>query len=155
MPTFDYTFTVDAPQAAVVAFHHDTSVLKTLTPPPIIVQIHSYEPLSEGSVANFTLWFGPIPIHWKAVHSNVDETGFTDTQDRGPLKRWRHTHRFSAVSDNVTMVSEHIEYEYKSGIRGLIGRLLFSPPSLTLLFTSRKLITRRMISRSLLKEQIA
>jgi ligand-binding SRPBCC domain-containing protein len=155
MPTFDYTFTVDAPQAAVVAFHHDTSVLKTLTPPPIIVQIHSYEPLSEGSVANFTLWFGPIPIHWKAVHSNVDETGFTDTQDRGPLKRWRHTHRFSAASDNVTIVSEHIEYDYKSGILGLIGRLLFSPPALTLLFTSRKLITRRLIGRSLLRGQIA
>lgn len=154
MPTFDYSFTVDAPQEAVVAFHHDTSVLKTLTPPPIFVQIHSYEPLGEGSVANFTLWFGPFPIYWKAIHSNVDEKGFTDTQARGPLKRWQHTHRFSAVSDDVTRVSEHIEYEYKSGIRGLIGRLLFSPPALTLLFNSRKLITRRAIGRSLLKGQI-
>lgn len=149
MPEFDYTFTVDVPQAAVVAFHHDTSVLKTLTPPPIFVQIHSYEPLGEGSEANFTMWFGPFPIHWKAIHTNVDENGFTDTQVRGPLKRWQHTHRFSAVSDEVTQVSEHIDYEYEGGIRGLTGRLLFSKPALYLLFTARKLITRRKIGRAM------
>lgn len=149
MPEFDYTFTVDASQAAVVAFHHDTRVLKTLTPPPIFVQIHSYEPLGEGSEANFTMWFGPFPIHWKAIHTNVDESGFTDSQARGPLKRWQHTHRFSALSDEVTQVSERIDYEYESGIRGLTGRLLFSKPALYLLFTARKLITRRKIGRAM------
>ena len=147
MPTFDYTFTVDAPQAAVARFHSDTSALKVLTPPPIFAQIHGFEPLAEGSKADFTLWFGPLPIHWQAVHSNVDENGFTDTQARGPLKRWQHTHRFTAVSDDVTLVSEHIEYEYERGLWGLLGRLLFSPPALTLLFTARKYITRREIGK--------
>lgn len=149
MPVFEYTFTVNASKAAVAAFHHDTSVLKMLTPPPIFVQIHSYEPLAENSVASFTLWFGPFPVHWKAIHSNVDDNGFTDTQARGPLKQWQHTHRFSAVSAEVTRVSEHIDYEYAPGLRGMIGRLLFSKPALYLLFTARKIITRRHLKKKL------
>jgi ligand-binding SRPBCC domain-containing protein len=148
MPTFDYTFTVDAPRSAVRAFHHDTSVLKKLMPPPIFVQIHHYDPLAEGSVAEFTLWFGPFPVRWKAIHSDVGENGFTDTQVNGLLKKWQHTHRFTPISDDVTQVNEHIEYEYESGIRGLIGRLFFSKPALTLLFTIRKLITRREIRKA-------
>jgi len=155
MPTFDFSFTVDAPQEAVVAFHHDTSVLKTLSPPPIFVQIHSYEPLAEDSIANFTLWFGPFPVHWQAIHSNVNENGFTDTQARGPLKRWQHTHRFSAKGDGITQVDEHIDYEYDNGIRGLTGRLLFSKPALYLLFTARKLITRRQINKQVPMGQTA
>ena len=34
MPTFNYEFTVDAPQAAVADFHYRSNV-KTLTPFPI------------------------------------------------------------------------------------------------------------------------
>ncbi len=147
MPVFNYTFTVNAPKATVAAFHHDTTVLKKLTPPPIFVQIHDFEPLAESSVAQFTLWFGPIPIHWEAIHTNVDDSGFTDTQARGPLKRWQHTHRFSELDAEVTLVSEHIEYEYEPGLRGLPGRLLFSKPALYLLFTARRVITRRQIMK--------
>lgn len=145
MPTFDYAFTVNAPLSAVAAFHSDTSALKLLTPPPIIVQIHNTEPLAEGSEATFTLWFGPLPIHWKAVHTDVGEDGFTDTQVRGPLRRWRHTHRFSAVSDDVTLISEHIDYEYRAGMKGLLSRLMYSKASLYLFFTARKIMTRKSI----------
>lgn len=146
MPTFDYTFTVDAPQEAVVAFHHDTSVLKILTPPPIFVQLHSFEPLADGSKAEFTLWFGPFPIRWQVIHTEVNEHGFTDTQVVGPLKSWQHRHHFTALSSNVTEVEEHIEYEYRDGIKGLINRIMYSKASLYLLFTARKIITRKNIS---------
>jgi ligand-binding SRPBCC domain-containing protein len=148
MPSFNYSFAVNASQSVVNDFHHNTSVLKTLTPPPIFIKIHNSEPLREGSIANFTLWFGPFPIRWQAVHTNVDENGFTDTQVRGPLKRWQHTHRFTALGEEVTLVNEHIEYEYRSGIWGLVGRLLFSPAALYLLFTARKLITKRQIGKT-------
>ena len=144
MPTFHYQFTVDAPQSAVAAFHYGASV-KTLTPPPIIAQLHYHEPVAEGSKSNFTLWFGLLPMHWKVVHSDVDQSGFTDTQIRGPLRRWRHRHSFIAQDDGTTLVSEHIEYEYRSGLAGLLSRLIFSRPALTMLFTMRQLITRRLV----------
>ncbi len=145
MPTFDYTFTVNAPLEVVSAFHHDTRVLKTLTPPPIFAQIHSFEPLGEGSLADFTLWFGPLPVHWVARHSNVSVNGFTDTQVDGPLKSWAHTHRFSAVDATTTRVHEHIEYEYADGLAGIANRLMFGKLGLIGLFTARKLITRRKV----------
>ena len=142
MPTFDYTFTVNAPLTAVSAFHHDTSVLKTLTPPPIFAQVHHFDPLGEGAIADFTLWFGPLPVRWQAVHSDVSMNGFTDTQQSGPLKSWQHTHRFTAVSPHTTQIHEHIEYEHDTGWRGILSRLLFAKPGLYMLFTARKLITR-------------
>ncbi len=147
MATFEFSFTVDASLAEVSRFHHDTSVLKRLTPPPIFAQIHEFEPLGENSLASFTLWFGPIPIHWQAVHTDVDEHGFTDTQLRGPLKRWRHTHHFTAIDERTTRVDESIDYEHHAGWKGLLSRLLFSGAALKGLFTARMLITRRLVKR--------
>lgn len=147
MPVFEYRFHVQAPLEAVSDFHHDTSVLKRLMPPPVIVQLHQFEPLGEGSRADFTLWFGPLPIHWTAVHSDVSVNGFTDTQTRGPLRQWVHTHRFSAVDADLTEVHEHLAYEYGSGLWAIVTRLLFNKPALTLMFTYRKWITRRFAGR--------
>ena len=147
MPTFDFSFTVPAPQKAVTEFHYDTSALKTLTPPPMIVQLHDIEPMGEGSVSKFTLWFGPLPIHWTAVHSNVSDSGFTDTQTEGPAKRWAHTHTFTPINDTETKVSEHIEYEHGSGFWGIMTRLLFAKPNLYVMFTYRKLRTRWALSK--------
>ena len=147
MQTFDFSFTVPAPLTAVKEFHYSTSALKTLTPPPMIVQLHDIEPMGEGSVSKFTLWFGPLPIHWTAVHSNVSDHGFTDTQAEGPAKSWSHTHTFTPISDKETKVSEHIEYEHGNGFWGVMTRLLFAKPNLYIMFTYRKLRTRWALNR--------
>jgi ligand-binding SRPBCC domain-containing protein len=130
----------------VRAFHHDTRTLKKLNPPPIIVQLHRVDPLAEGSISEFTLWMGPLPIRWRAVHSQVSEFGFTDTQERGPLAHWQHSHRFEPLDEAATRVHEHIKYRHHPGWRGLFSRLLFGPLSLRLLFAYRKWVTRRAMS---------
>lgn len=144
MNQFRSSFVVDAPLANVAAFHSDTSALKRLTPPPIFVQLHATEPLTEGASAEFTMWFGPLPLRWKAVHSNVDPLhGFTDTQVRGPLAMWEHQHRFTALDSERTRVSDKVLYSYGTGWRGWLNRLLFNPIALRLLFAYRRWITRR------------
>ena len=143
MPTFDYQFIVNAPQDVVADFHHDTSALKKLTPPPTIVQLHKIEPLAEGSVSKFTLWVGLLPLKWVAVHQNVSEQGFTDVQTSGPAKKWEHTHRFIPLSAEETQVTEHIEFEHKSGFWGMVTRTLFAKPNLWIMFTYRKWVTQR------------
>ena len=145
MPVFDFKFRVPATLQAVREFHHDTSALKLLTPPPTIVQLHSIEPLAEGSTSKFTLWVGPIPLHWTAVHQDVTDHGFTDVQTEGPAKKWEHTHRFVPVSDDETEVQEHIEYEHKPGAAGLLTRFLFAKPNLYFMFTYRKFMTIRNV----------
>jgi ligand-binding SRPBCC domain-containing protein len=142
MPVFDYQFTVNASLEAVQQFHHDTSALKRLTPPPTIVQLHEIEPLGEGSTSRFTLWVGPLPLHWTAVHRNVTSSGFTDVQTAGPAKKWEHTHTFVTVDKRTTEIREHIEFEHKGGFWGIVTRILFARPNLFIMFTYRKWSTR-------------
>ncbi len=148
MPLYENRFQVRASPEAVSLFHKDTSALTRLTPPPIFVQIHSIEPLAEGSQSEFTLWFGPLPVRWLAVHSMVDPIhGFTDTQARGPMKRWVHTHSWNAVDAYATEMIEHVDYEHFAGLPGFFTRLLFAPPLLGLMFTYRKWIIKRALER--------
>lgn len=148
MLRFTYEFLVRAPQAAVAQFHHDASTLRRLSPPPLFVQLHRVDPLAEGAIADFTLWFGPLPVRWVAVHSQVSPSaGFTDTQQRGPLRVWRHTHRFEAVDAAVTRVIEQVEYDHHPGLAGLFSRVLFAPPGLRFLFWYRGWVTRRALER--------
>ena len=142
MPVFDYRFLVTAPLEAVRDFHRDTSALKRLTPPPTIVRMHEVEPLAEGSVSRFTLWVGPLPLRWTAVHRNVSEHGFTDIQVDGPAEKWEHTHTFTPLTKDVTEVREDIEHEHKKGLWGRVTRILFARPNLYLMFTYRKWVTR-------------
>ncbi|MBC7966274.1 MAG: cyclase [Fuerstia sp.] len=147
MPVFDFRFTVEAPLAAVSAFHFQTGILKALTPPLMIMQVHRFDPLANGSIGEFTMWMGPIPVRWVAEHSEVSQTGFTDTQTQGPMKFWKHTHRFNSVSPDMTEVHEHIEFEHHSGLRGLWSRILFPRPALIVLFSYRRWATRRAVRR--------
>jgi ligand-binding SRPBCC domain-containing protein len=147
MPVFDYAFTVAAPLESVRDFHRDTSALKRLTPPPTFVQLHAIEPLAEGSVSTFTLWVGPLPLRWTAVHRGVSDHGFTDVQRSGPAATWEHTHTFVPLDEGRTEIREHIEFEHKPGVWGLVTRVLFSKPNLLLMFTYRKWVTRWYLRR--------
>ena len=147
MPVFDYRFTVHASLEAVREFHRDTSALKRLTPPPTFVRIHDVDPMAEGSISRFTLWVGPLPLRWKAVHRDVSERGFTDVQAEGPLSKWEHTHTFAPLSNEVTEIREHIEYEHKKSFSSVVTRILFARMNLYMLFTYRKLVTRRYLRK--------
>lgn len=143
---FSYTFRVNAPLAAVANFHRSTDTLKRLTPFPIIVRIHRLDPLAEQSISEFTLWFGPFPVRWIALHTNVDPLhGFTDTQTRGPLLTWQHTHRFTALSEQQTQIEERIEYRHHPSLKNAWTRLVYAPWMLRILFLYRSLITRRAL----------
>ena len=142
MPVFDYAFTVSAPLDAVREFHRDTRALKRLTPPPVFVRLHRVEPLAEGSVSEFTLWVGPLPLRWTAVHRDVGERGFTDVQVAGPAAAWAHTHSFEPLDTGRTRIREHIEFEHKPGPIGLVTRILFAKPNLLAMFFYRSLVTR-------------
>jgi ligand-binding SRPBCC domain-containing protein len=150
MDSFTFSFTVNAPLDAVARFHHDTRALTRLTPPPIVVQLHRVEPLAEGSISEFTMWIGPLPLRWRALHTHVDPLhGFTDTQTLGPMQHWQHTHTFTAEGPGVTRVHEHVEYQHRTGLRGLFTRLLFARPGLAFMFAYRRLATSRALEHAI------
>jgi ligand-binding SRPBCC domain-containing protein len=145
MKSFTHPFQVRAPLARVAQFHQDTRALKQLTPPPLIVKFNNLQPLGEGSIADFTMWFGPLPIRWVAVHSEVDPiSGFTDTQVTGPFDQWIHRHSFIALDENLTEVHDHIEAQTGKGLpKGLASRFMWF--NLPLLFAYRAWRTKRAL----------
>jgi len=147
MPVFNHRFVVDASLEAVRTFHRDTSILKKLTPPPTFVNVHEFEPLEEGSIARFTLWAGPIPLKWKAIHKNVTNESFTDVQVEGPAKSWAHTHTFERISNEQTAVIDHIEFEHHPGFNGLMTRFLFANMNLKIMFRYRQWVTQRELKK--------
>ena len=148
MPVLIDRYQVLAPLDAVSNFHFDPRAMAHLTPPPVIVQIHSTEPLAENSRTTFTLWFGPLPVKWRARHVRVSrEGGFTDLQEHGPFLRWEHTHAWRADGPDSTEMVEIIHYQHKSGIQGWFTRLLFAPIMLRLMFAYRRGVITRICEK--------
>ena len=145
MRQFHHEFQVSAPVERVAEFHRSTQALKSLTPPPLFVKFNHLERLGEGSKADFTLWFGPLPIRWVAVHSQVDPMeGFTDTQIEGPFQTWIHRHSFEPINDYSTRVIDRIEGQPGSNpFFGLVSRFMWF--TLPILFYYRAKQTRRAV----------
>jgi ligand-binding SRPBCC domain-containing protein len=143
---FRHRFEVQASIEEVERFHGDAQALKWLTPPPIFVRFEKLEPLGEGSIADFTMWLGFLPIRWVAVHRHVSRQGFTDEQVRGPFNRWVHRHRFKAISGRRTSVEDEIDFSLRRhALWGPVG--LAMGINLPLLFLYRAWKTKRILER--------
>ena len=142
---FAREFTVAAHRDKVAQFHRKRQSLVEITPPPIIVRIHSGpEVLSSGDEMRFTLWLGPFPIRWHAAIAAAPG-GFADRQIRGPFAHWVHRHTFIESGEGLTTVRDEIEYTYRRHLLwGLIGRLFVL--GLPALFAYRAWRTRRLLA---------
>ena len=132
----------------MIAFHDEPTVFHKLTPPPVWVQVHEDNRISntEGDL-KFTLWIAFIPIRWHAQHQpGPTEHSFADEMLVGPMQHWRHEHIFEAVEGGVRL-TDRITYAQKPGWRGLLARLAFSKLPLTILFFYRHLRTRRAVEK--------
>lgn len=146
MKRYQHTFRVTKPQEAVAAFHRDPNMLTGLTPPPLKVTPNNLQPVSEGSIADFNLSFGPISVQWVASHSEVDfPNGFSDTQVKGPFDHWHHRHTFIAVEDQITEIIDTIEAQpASSGINWLISHFMWL--NTPILFAYRAYKTRKALN---------
>ena len=143
---YKHTFIVQAPLEKVAEFHRASASMAAITPPPVIVRLHQTpEVLAEGDDMRFTLWLGPLPLHWWAKIFDVSESGFTDKQIEGPFEEWQHQHLFKSLSPQQTMVMDHVQAEPKEHWfwKGF-GRLMWW--NLPILFAFRGWKTRRLLA---------
>jgi len=147
MRHYSHRFQVQASLEAVAEFHRDSRALKQLTPPPLFISFNNVESLAEGSVADFIMWLGPLPIHWVATHSEVDPMqGFTDSQTTGPFDVWVHRHSFESVNDNTTYVIDQVRAKPSNHhFWGIVSRFMWL--TLPVLFAYRSRQTRRALER--------
>jgi hypothetical protein len=89
--------------------------MAAITPPPVIIRVHHAPPvLRDGDEMDFTMWLGPLPIHWLAAIEAVSPDGFTDRQLSGPFAQWIHHHHFTPVDEHTTAVVDEINLSLHS-----------------------------------------
>ena len=124
-------------------FHAQPNAFAILTPPPIFIQMreNKLKSLTDGTV-DFTMWLGPIPLHWIAQHMpGPTQTSFMDRQIVGPMAFWEHQHIFRAVPQGVEL-TDHVTIEHKLGLAGIFSHLMFDGVPLQIFFLYRHLRTR-------------
>lgn len=112
----------------VFAFFADAANLDRLTPPWLHFQILSQLPIvmSTGTRIDYKLKLRGVPLYWQSEITvwNPPYT-FQDVQRRGPYLLWEHTHRFEAVRQGATIVTDEVSYRVPGG--SVINALLVRP----------------------------
>jgi ligand-binding SRPBCC domain-containing protein len=147
--TFEKRSVINTTMERMMDFHEDPKALSKLTPPPIFMQVRRDDrtSLTDGEI-EFTMWFGPLPIRWLAVHEpGPTETSFADRMADGPMAFWRHEHIFEHAEGGVAL-TDRVTIAHKPGLPGLLTRLAFDGVPLRILFFYRHLRTRMAVGQS-------
>jgi len=102
---------IDAPPADVFAWHRSPDALARLIPPWAKVRVESCagEPLAVGTVVTLRL---PLGLRWVARHTALEPGRmFRDEQEKGPFRRWVHTHRFEPAGEGRCRLIDEVEFE--------------------------------------------
>lgn len=120
---FERTTTIAAPLARVFDFFAQPESLAKITPPATRFRIVAGpgRRLREGDRIEYALRVFGLPFRWASRIDGWRENGsFSDVQERGPYKSWRHTHTFREVAGGVE-VHDRVEYELPFGIAGRLA----------------------------------
>lgn len=145
---YSHEFAVAAPLEAVRAFHFQTASMAAITPPGMRVRVNSApEVVAEGREMSFVLHAGPFRIPWTARFSDVNPSGFVDTQVLGPFGEWQHRHRFVEMNSDTTVVIDTIQAcPGKALWSGTVSRAMWV--GLPVLFWYRSRETRRLLEEA-------
>lgn len=138
---------INAPPAAVFAFHESPAALTQLIPPWESMRVvESPGSLAVGSRVVLRGKVGFIPVEWIAIHTEYAPPHlFADRQASGPFAYWLHRHHILDDGEGGTLLRDEIEYELPFG---LIGRYLGAGlirRKLERMFDYRHETTRRLV----------
>lgn len=113
---FQYSSLINASIEKVWQFHERQDILQILTPPWQPVKIIRREGgLDVGTISEFRISLGIIPVHWIARHIKCEPYQlFVDEQIEGPMQSWVHYHQFTAEGGQ-TKLTDTIDYEIPGG----------------------------------------
>jgi ligand-binding SRPBCC domain-containing protein len=121
--TFEQTTVIRAPLAQVFTFFSAPQNLARLTPPKMRFRITNGpgRALREGDLIDYEIRILGIPLHWRTrVTAWRENEMFADVQERGPYRKWLHTHTFREVAAGVEM-HDRVEYEVPLGWLGQLA----------------------------------
>ncbi|MFM8641231.1 MAG: NAD-dependent epimerase/dehydratase family protein, partial [Phycisphaerales bacterium] len=101
-------------------WHFRTGAIDRLLPPWEEVEVlQRPAAMVDGAVARFRMRKAGLWIEWVARHHDVEPgRSFSDTQERGPFRRWTHRHSFLPKDDGTSMLEDHVDYDVPGGVLG-------------------------------------
>jgi ligand-binding SRPBCC domain-containing protein len=116
---------VAASPEQVFAFFSDPGNLARITPEWLRFRIRERPAvLGAGSRLEYRIAWGFVTLTWVTrIVSWSPPVSFTDVEERGPYKKWVHTHVFTAVGGGVRM-EDRVEYALPFGALGRLAHAL-------------------------------
>jgi ligand-binding SRPBCC domain-containing protein len=105
--------TLQLPREQVFAFFADAKNLELITPGHLNFKITSPQPieLRKGALIDYQLSLHGIPMNWRTEITVWDPPRrFVDTQLKGPYSQWIHTHTFTEIDANTTLIEDEVRY---------------------------------------------
>jgi ligand-binding SRPBCC domain-containing protein len=138
---------IQAPIDAVFAWHEQPGALRALTPPKqrlfVLKPLKSLDP---GERTVLLAFAGLMPTLWYVEHvAYIPPHAFVDRQLFGPFWRWEHEHRFAALPDGGTRMTDAVTYELPGGKLGDWLGHAFVERQLDAMFAHRHRVTKAAI----------
>ena len=137
---------IPRPLSQVFPFFAAPQNLEQLTTPWLRFQIREApaRPIQTGDRIRYRIRLMGVPMGWVTLIKDVvPGRSFVDEQERGPYRRWEHTHRFTETDTGVLMEDE-VDYELPLGPLGTLAHALFVQRQLCAIFDYRALALRRI-----------
>ena len=122
MAVFETSLVVDAPLERVFDFSIRPANIARISPPELGLRfVTPLEEFSLGAQFEFKVqaWGTVQTSHFEVVEFGRPNV-FVEIQLKGPMKSWRHEHRFTTNADGQTVVSNRIEFTPPGGLVGLL-----------------------------------
>jgi len=88
-----------------------------------------------------------IPMKWVTKIEKVKQPfSFSDTQLKGPYKKWEHTHSFRSVPGGVEM-TDSVSYEMPMGVLGELAHTIFVKNQIENIFNFRNKILEKLFNQ--------
>ncbi len=130
---------VPRPIEEVFNFFGDAQNLELVTPPHLRFKVlgSTTNPLQAGTLIDYKLQLHGIPFRWQSLIGEWNPViHFSDTQMRGPYKKWHHTHTF-IEQDGGTLIRDHALYRLPFGVPGDTVAYFFVKKDLEKIFSYR------------------
>jgi ligand-binding SRPBCC domain-containing protein len=127
---------IERPCEEVFEFFANAHNLERITPPFLHFDVCSPAPIEMrcGTLIDYRLSLRGVPMRWQSEITEWNPPhSFTDTQRRGPYRRWEHRHLFEDLGA-ATVVRDEVHYRVPGG--RIVDRL-FVQRELAAIFTFR------------------
>lgn len=134
----------------VFDFFSNAENLQALTPPSLHFQILTPLPIQmkPGALIDYRLRLFGIPFRWRTrIDTWQPPHLFSDSQLKGPYRKWVHTHTFEPVEGGVLM-RDQVHYLSPGGpLEPLINKL-FVAPQVQKIFAYRNKALKSLLAQS-------